>query len=484
MPNRNGPPGQPAPAVKSHRFSTAAHLFKTAFVLLELALVVGSFILAFYLLFGADFPNMPKNNFGAFVDSVPLIVLAALIFVDLFEMTHFFRKTNVDIVTAAMRFSVLEGIAATAAAFFVRGFSVPRSVILLGTLLLFVATSIWGAAGLAISRWIYAKGRMVVVGNSPEESAQVVAKISGNLSALHVDLVGTCTCDDVALLHRSIDDASEVLICPDVTDDCKVNIILYCTAWNKPVYVVPQLVEVAYLKTRLVQFSDMPAFMIDRLGLTFEQRLLKRGFDITVSLAVLVLVSPVMLAAALAVRLTSKGPAIYSQERVTRNNQIYRIYKFRSMRTDAESATGPVISGKADPRVTPVGRLLRRLKIDELPQFLNVLKGEMSVVGPRSERPFFVEQFEKDIPGYHQRFRVKAGITGFAQVAGSYDTLPEDKLRYDLIYIKNYSILLDLRLVLETVKVVFSTSLYNRTFERNQTEFTTAGRKEGGSGNP
>jgi lipopolysaccharide/colanic/teichoic acid biosynthesis glycosyltransferase len=108
----------------------------------------------------------------------------------------------------------------------------------------------------------------------------------------------------------------------------------------------------------------------------------------------------------------------------------------------------------------------------------------MSVVGPRSERPFFVEQFEKDIPGYHQRFRVKAGITGFAQVAGSYDTLPEDKLRYDLIYIKNYSILLDLRLVLETVKVVFSTSLYNRTFEKNRTEFTTNGRKEGGSGTP
>ncbi len=471
-------------SARSHRFSTAAHLFKIFFVLLELALVVGSFILAFFLLFGPDFPNLPMNNFMAFVDSVPLVLLAALIFLDLFGMTHFFRKTNEDIVGAALRFSALEGIAATAAAFFVRGFSVPRSVILVGSLILFVATSLWGAAGLALSRWIYAKGRLIVVGHSEQELKKVVAKVSGNLHALHVDLVGTCLCEDLACVERAIAGASEVLLCPDVPDDAKFSLLLTCTALNKPVYVVPQLVEVAFLKNRLLQFSDMPAIMIDRLGMTFEQRLVKRLFDLSLSVLILVAASPVMLLTAVAVRLSSKGPVIYSQERVTRDNRHYRIHKFRSMRTDAESATGPVISGRGDPRVTPVGRLIRRLKIDELPQFFNVLKGEMSIVGPRSERPFFVEQFEKDIPGYHQRFRVKAGITGFAQVAGSYDSLPEDKLRYDLIYIKSYSILLDLRLILETVRVVFSTSLYNRTFHRNLTEFSTNGRKEGGEPHP
>jgi len=471
-------------SARSHRFSTAAHLFKIFFVMLELGLVVGSFILAFFVLFGSGFPDMPKNNFGAFVDSVPLVLLAALIFLDLFGMTHFFRKTNEDIFGTALRFSLLEGIAAMAAAFFVRGFSVPRSVILVGTLFLFVATALWGAAGLALSRWIYARGRLVVVGNSQKELEKVVEKVSGNLQALHVDLVGTCLCEDGPALERSLAGASEVLLCPDVPDDAKFSLVLACTAMNKPVYVVPQLIEVAFLKNRLLQFSDMPAIMIDRLGLTFEQRLVKRLFDLALSVLILVLVSLVMLLTAVAVRVTSRGPVIYSQERVTRDNRLYRIYKFRSMRIDAETATGPVISGKGDPRVTPVGRLIRRLKIDELPQFFNVLKGEMSIVGPRSERPFFVEQFEKDIPGYHQRFRVKAGITGFAQVAGSYDSLPEDKLRYDLIYIKSYTILLDLRLILETVRVVFSTTLYNRTFHRNLTEFSTQGRKEGGNPKP
>jgi len=164
-------------SARSHRFSTAAHLFKIFFVMLELGLVVGSFILAFFVLFGSGFPDMPKNNFGAFVDSVPLVLLAALIFLDLFGMTHFFRKTNEDIFGTALRFSLLEGIAAMAAAFFVRGFSVPRSVILVGTLFLFVATALWGAAGLALSRWIYARGRLVVVGNSQKELEKVVEKV-------------------------------------------------------------------------------------------------------------------------------------------------------------------------------------------------------------------------------------------------------------------------------------------------------------------
>ena len=475
------PMARPARHISTRRwYPTFAKLFKTGFVLLELGIVIGSYVLAFLLLFGTEFTRLPMDNFTAFVNSIPLFAVATLIFMDLFGMTHFFRKTNVDVVNAAFRFSLLEGVTVTAAAFFARGFSFPRSVILYGTVVLFILTSLWGALGLAISRRIDPTGKMVVVGSSLEEARKAAEKISGHLSALHLELVGICSHEDIASLHRAIDAASEVLVCPNVPDDGKVGLIIYCTAQNKPVYIVPQLVEVAYLKTRLVQFSDMPAFMIDRLGLTFEQRLLKRVFDVLLSVVVLVLSSPVMLIAAIAVRATSRGPAIYSQERVTRDNRNYRIFKFRSMRIDAESDTGPVISGKADPRVTPVGRLLRRLKIDELPQFLNVLIGEMSVVGPRSERPFFVQQFEKAIPGYHQRFRVKAGITGFAQVAGSYDTLPEDKLRYDLIYIKNYSILLDIRLVLETVKVVFSTSLYNRTFDRNLTEFSSSTRRKEG----
>lgn len=138
------------------------------------------------------------------------------------------------------------------------------------------------------------------------------------------------------------------------------------------------------------------------------------------------------------------------------------------MSVDAEVQTGPVISGENDPRVTKLGRFLRKYRIDEVPQLMNVLVGDMSLVGPRSERPFFVEQFSKEIPGYAQRCAVKAGLTGFAQVLGSYDTSPEDKLRYDLIYIRNYSLLLDIKLIMQTIKVVLTgNTVYNKNFEQN-----------------
>ena len=207
---------------------------------------------------------------------------------------------------------------------------------------------------------------------------------------------------------------------------------------------------------------------IDRMGLTFEQRLFKRILDIIISMAALILSSPILLICALLIKIEDGGPVFYKQERLTINNKSYYIYKLRTMRVDAETYTGAVISGKNDPRVTRIGRFLRRSKIDEVPQFLNVLKGEMSVVGPRSERPEFVANFEKKIPGYAQRFAVKAGITGLAQISGNYDTTAADKLRYDLLYIKNYSILQDIKIIFLTVRAIFTPHLYNQSFEENR----------------
>ena len=204
--------------------------------------------------------------------------------------------------------------------------------------------------------------------------------------------------------------------------------------------------------------------------------MLKRTFDLIITGLGGLVALPLFLLIAAGIKLSSRGPVLFKQTRIGRNGRPFVLYKFRSMRVRADQ-DGACISVRNDPRETRIGHYLRATKLDELPQLWNVIVGDMSIVGPRSERPFFVDRFNKDIPGYSQRFRVKAGITGFAQVAGSYDTLPEDKLRYDLIYIKNYSILLDLRLILQTVRAVFSTSLYNRTFEANRTEFSTDGRR-------
>jgi sugar transferase (PEP-CTERM system associated) len=183
---------------------------------------------------------------------------------------------------------------------------------------------------------------------------------------------------------------------------------------------------------------------------------LRRLVDIVWAVTGFVLSSPLMLLTAAAIKLDSRGPVLYTQERVGKHNRVFKIVKFRSMRTDAEQA-GPVWAGASDPRVTRVGRVIRKLRIDELPQFINIIRGEMSFIGPRPERPVFVEQLEREIPYYSQRHLVKPGLTGWAQIRYPYGASVEDaieKLQYDLYYIKNQSLLLDAVILFETIRIV------------------------------
>lgn len=183
----------------------------------------------------------------------------------------------------------------------------------------------------------------------------------------------------------------------------------------------------------------------------------KRALDVFLALLGLVLSLPLCLATALAIKLTSRGPILFSQARVGKEGRIFTLYKFRSMRADAEKSTGPVWAAADDARVTAVGRIIRQIRIDEIPQLINVLANDMSFVGPRPERPFFVEELKKDIPYYTERLVVKPGITGWAQINYRYGASKEDaleKLQYDLYYIKNMSIFLDVIILLRTVKVV------------------------------
>jgi sugar transferase (PEP-CTERM system associated) len=185
--------------------------------------------------------------------------------------------------------------------------------------------------------------------------------------------------------------------------------------------------------------------------------LVKRAFDLLLSLVLFALTWPLMLAAALCVRLDSPGPVLFRQERVGRDGRVFTLLKFRSMRADAEQATGPVWATRDDPRITRVGRWLRRTRLDELPQLVNVLAGDMSIVGPRPERPNFVEELSARIPYFRQRHIVKPGLTGWAQINYRYGSTFEDaveKLQYDLYYIKNRSVLFDLSILFNTVKIV------------------------------
>jgi exopolysaccharide biosynthesis polyprenyl glycosylphosphotransferase len=184
---------------------------------------------------------------------------------------------------------------------------------------------------------------------------------------------------------------------------------------------------------------------------------MKRSFDLICSMLILVLTFPLMLAAALAVWLEDHGPVFYAQERVGKDGKIFRVLKFRSMRTDADKAGKPQWAAQNDPRVTRVGNFMRKTRIDELPQILNVFKGEMSFVGPRPERQFFVEQLIEVVPYYNVRHSIKPGITGWAQVRYGYGSSAEDalqKLQYDLYYVKNNSLFLDFLILIDTLKVV------------------------------
>jgi Undecaprenyl-phosphate glucose phosphotransferase len=214
------------------------------------------------------------------------------------------------------------------------------------------------------------------------------------------------------------------------------------------VKVVPDLLQVIALRARLEDLDGIPVININDVPLQGFNTIVKRAIDVVISsAALLVLALPFWLIAAL-VKLTSRGDVFYRQERMGLDGKPFMIYKFRSMYDDAEAATGPVFASEQDPRRTPVGRLLRRSNIDELPQLWNVLKGDMSIVGPRPERPLFVAQFKDKIPSYMLRHKVKAGITGWAQVNGwRGNTSIEKRIEYDLYYIENWSVRLDLKIM-------------------------------------
>jgi exopolysaccharide biosynthesis polyprenyl glycosylphosphotransferase len=240
-------------------------------------------------------------------------------------------------------------------------------------------------------------------------------------------------------------------------NDAIINIIGVCDSKDIRIKIVPDLYEILSGQARTSQIYGITLIDIMPQLMPEWEKKLKRMIDILVSLVVLILTSPVFLVTAIAIKLESKGQVFFVQERSGLNGEPFKMIKFRSMRADAEKKTGPVWSQKNDPRITKVGQFIRKVRIDEVPQFINVLLGTMSVVGPRPERPFFVERLAMEIPYYKRRLKVRPGITGWAQIKHKYDESIEDvkvKLRYDLFYIENMSIRMDFKIMFRTVFVM------------------------------
>jgi exopolysaccharide biosynthesis polyprenyl glycosylphosphotransferase len=261
-------------------------------------------------------------------------------------------------------------------------------------------------------------------------------------------------------IENLIDEFSvqEIIIALEKDDhDLLIQLISKCDQKNVGIKIVPDLYEVLSGQAKTSQIYGLPLIDIMPELMPEWEKKLKRTFDIIISLLIIIFTFPICFIISIAIKIDSKGPVFFTQERCGQNGKTFTMIKFRSMVSDAEKISGPVWSQKDDPRITDIGRIIRRLRIDEIPQMLNVLKGEMSFVGPRPERPFFVEKLANEIPYYKRRLKVRPGITGWAQVKHKYDESLEDvkiKLKYDLFYIENMSLRMDFKIILRTIYVV------------------------------
>lgn len=259
--------------------------------------------------------------------------------------------------------------------------------------------------------------------------------------------------ENIEKIKKEILKFEGVIIC-DISGQIRNDIIKYCFDNSIRAYISPKISDIIIRGGEEITLFDTPLLLCRNGGLSLEQRIIKRIFDIVVSAVGVVALSPVMLLIALAIKIDDGGRIFYKQKRLTIDAREFYVYKFRSMIADAEKDGVPRLATDKDSRVTRVGKFLRKCRLDELPQLINILKGDMSIVGPRPERPELTEKYEREMPEFKFRLKVKAGLTGYAQVTGVYDTTPYDKLKMDLMYIEKYSFVMDLRIVLMTIKTM------------------------------
>lgn len=326
------------------------------------------------------------------------------------------------------------------------------------TALQIVATIIWNNVAYWIYKSIFPPRKMLLIhGERPIEG--ILSKF-----ASRKDKYDIAKCMPVSLgvenIKKEIQRGYEAgeynaVVIWDVHTEERNIFLKYCYAQSIRVYMMPKITDVIVLGTEELHLFDTPILLTREYSLTMEQRFIKRFIDIVCSAILLVISSPIMLITAIAIKLYDKGPVLYKQVRCTQDQQEFYIMKFRSMRTDAEKDGVARLAKKDDDRITPIGKFIRKVRIDELPQLINILKGDMSFIGPRPERPEIIAQYMEIMPEFAYRMKVKAGLAGYAQVYGKYNTTPYDKLKLDLTYIENYSLWLDIQLMLLTLKILF-----------------------------
>lgn len=417
-------------------------------ILGDILIINLSFLLAYVFRFGF---HIPPENFLPYARYFYLYTILYIMVCAIFGtyeeerdfhfLDHFLVVAPVILAFAATHLGLL---------FLLREFGFPRLTLIISYILLWFLSAGLRALDSSILRKTHKTPRVFLIGSKEE-----IDKFEElNKGSKFVEVAGWA--DKIEQLGEMLKrgGAEEILILSSGQFySLFLEIFLQAKKNGLEVYLSPSLYDLLLGVPNFDRTGDFPLLRLGKKNSPVDQVLI-RALDIFGSSLLLLLLSPLLLFASLGILITSPGPLFIRQERIGLNGSVFQVIKFRTMIRDAEKDTGPVFAQEDDPRVTPFGRILRLLRIDELPQLWNVLIGQMSLVGPRPERPVFVEQFKKEIPGYSLRFLVKPGMTGMAQIYGSYGTHPENKLRYDLLYIKNQSFLFNLRLLFLTFKLM------------------------------
>ncbi|HAG11945.1 MAG TPA: sugar transferase [Desulfotomaculum sp.] len=408
--------------------------------------------LGYFLAFAIRFPvEVPVFNWQPFISVFPWIGTATLV---LFGGLGLYRgRRNGPLSTIG---GVVTGIAGVmiitmALTFWFRGFAFPRSVLILAMFIQAQLICVWRYFFWYFERWLYGRQELLVIGRGLEVPGMLEKLVCPPGSWFGIQQV--ISPEDIDQLPVLLKKANAVLLSPLLSRELKAKVLTACLEARREAFLVPDLYDIMLSRGSMLQLNDLPVVEVRDIRLSILQKAAKRGTDLFFALLCFIITAPVLVACVVIVAVSSPGPVFYIQERIGLKGKPFLLYKFRTMVHDAEKHTGPVLSAEKDPRITRAGKFLRSTRLDELPQLFNVIKGDMSIVGPRPERSFFVEQFVSELPDYHYRYLVKPGLTGMAQVFGKYTTSAEDKLRFDLYYIRHYSPLLDLKIILQTIPV-------------------------------
>ncbi len=421
-----------------------------AALLIDGLLVNLGIILAFLIRFGGE---LPAFNFSAYVALVVPITLLQLVIFAAYELYDPERLAERwDMAARVIAGVTLGSVATVALSFFLRQFSFPRLVIVISWVLVIVVVILGRIVAAEWLRIRWPARRVLIVGGD-EQSAEIAKELE-HRKAWGYRVVGVVSSSKDALSVITEKGVDQVIITVPSGHREFLEDLIVRGLGSVKVDVVPEMYEILIGRPDHTLLADIPLMALTRDPVSTWRRVTKRGFDLVLAIVMLPFYLGMLPFLAITLKLGSRGPVFYRQERVGRAGTPFNLVKLRTMVADAEAESGPVMAGREDSRVTSFGRTLRRLRLDEFPQLWNIIRGQMSFVGPRPERPGFVEEFSAEIPGYTERLSVTPGLTGLAQTSGGYGTSAANKLKYDLMYIRHQSFVMDLKILMHTVRVV------------------------------